>query len=134
LNQRSSGGSYKGMKETTFVDKVVQTNDWSFNMDPNFMWRKMTQGIRIAAKEVLGESKGRVPLNKDMSWWNNEVREVVRYKRQCYRNLGKCKSIENFEKYKNARRKLKEAIRKVRPTAFKDLYEKMETKDGEKNI
>jgi hypothetical protein len=86
------------------------------------------------AKEMLGESKGRVPLNKDASLWNNEMREAIRNKRECYRNLGKCKSSKNFEKYKVARREAKEPVRKARLTIFKDLYEKLDTRDGKKNI
>jgi ribosomal protein S3AE len=60
------------------------------------------------------------------------VREAIRNKRECYRNLGKCRSTENFEKYKVARREVKEAIKKTRSTVFKDLYNKLDTKDGKR--
>jgi hypothetical protein len=86
------------------------------------------------SKELLCETKRRVLLNKDASYWNYAVREVVRNKRECYRNLGKCRSTKNFEKYKVAKREAKAVVRKVRPTIFKDLYEKLDTRYGEKNI
>jgi hypothetical protein len=82
----------------------------------------------------IGCTKGRVPLNKDASWWNNKVKEVIRNKRECYRNLEKCRSTESLEKYKITRREAKEAVRKARSIVFKDLYKKLDTKDGEKDI
>jgi hypothetical protein len=50
------------------------------------------------------------------------VREAIRNKRKCYRNLGKCKSSENFEEYKVTRREVKEAVRKAGSIIFKDLH------------
>jgi hypothetical protein len=47
----------------------------------------ITQDIRTMDKEVLDESKGRILLNKDASWWNNEMREAVRNKRKCFEKI-----------------------------------------------
>jgi hypothetical protein len=58
------------------------------------------------------------------------VKEVVRNKRKCYRNLEKCRSTENFENYKVVRIETKEDVRKVRSTNLKDLYEKLDQKIG----
>jgi hypothetical protein len=76
----------------------------------------------------------RVPLNKDASWWNSKIRKAVRNKRECYRKLGNYRRNKNFKKYKVARRKAKEAVTKARLTIFRDLYEKLDTRDEEKNI
>jgi hypothetical protein len=49
------------------------------------------------------------------------VREAIRNKKECYRNLGKCRSTKNFEKYKVAKREAKEAIRKAREKKTRDF-------------
>jgi hypothetical protein len=54
-------------EKITFVDNVVQVDDWSSDMDLDSLWRKMAQGISIVTKEMLDESKERIPLNKDAS-------------------------------------------------------------------
>lgn len=47
----------------------------------------MASCVRKVAKEVLGESKGKVHYNKG-SWWcrvSVEVQEVIQEKRCCYK-------------------------------------------------
>ncbi|KAL6564650.1 hypothetical protein OROMI_016100 [Orobanche minor] len=89
---------------------------------------------RGLAKEVLGESKGNGPSSKDTSWWNEEVKQAIKTKRECYKVLGKCSSDENYERYKKARTEAKKAVRNARSKVNKELYARLDTKEGENDI
>ncbi|KAL6517796.1 hypothetical protein OROMI_033497 [Orobanche minor] len=48
--------------------------------------------------------------------------------------LGKCSSNENYERYKKARTEAKKAVRNARSKVNKELYARLDTKEGEKDI
>ncbi|KAL6507200.1 hypothetical protein OROHE_022099 [Orobanche hederae] len=72
--------------------------------------------------------------SKDTSWWNEEVKQAIKTKRECYKVLGKCSSDENYERYKKARTEAKKAVRNARSKVNKELYARLDTKEGEKYI
>ena len=41
---------------------------------------KFASCIKRVAKDVLGESQGGAPPCKDTSWWNEEVKAVIKIK------------------------------------------------------
>jgi len=126
----------EGENKEKFVAKIAATGVWSesLNLDVNSAWTRMEQNIKDTAKELLGESKGNPPTGKDTSWWSVEVSEVIKKKRECYKLLGKCRSVENYEKYKEARKEAKKAVRNAMGTVNQRLYERLDTKEGEKDI
>ena len=104
------------------------------DLDVDLMWNKMEQTIKVVAKEVLGESMGRGIPNKNTSWWNEEVKKAIQRKRECYKALGKCRTMETFEKYKVAKREAKKAVRDAKAKVNEELYARLGTKEGEKGI
>ena len=94
----------------------------------------MVDCIRHVAKEELGESKGMVPLGKDNSWWNEEVKRTIKNKRMCYRNLSKNRDEASFDNYKLAKKDAKKVVNEVRAKVYQDIYERLDSKEGEKNI
>ncbi|KAL6568984.1 hypothetical protein OROGR_000709 [Orobanche gracilis] len=98
------------------------------------MLNLLEHNIKEGAKEVLGESKGNGPSSKDTSWWNEEVKQAIKTKRECYKVLGKCSNNENYERYKKARTEAKKAVRNARSKVNKELYARLDTKEGEKDI
>ncbi|KAL6558464.1 hypothetical protein OROMI_018814 [Orobanche minor] len=103
-------------------------------MDIDSMWNLLEHNIKEVSKEVLGESKGNGPSSKDTSWWNQEVKQAIKTKRECYKVLGKCSSDENYERYKKARTEAKKAVRNAISKVNKELYARLDTKEGEKDI
>ncbi|CAH9094946.1 unnamed protein product, partial [Cuscuta europaea] len=75
-----------------------------------------------------------MPPKKDMSWWNDEVKQAIRTKRECYKKLGKSRSGENLEEYKEARRRARKVVKEARGKVNKGLYVKLNSKEGEKDI
>ncbi|KAL6564528.1 hypothetical protein OROMI_015978 [Orobanche minor] len=126
----------QGESRHTFVAKIADNSIWSdcTDMDIDSMWNLLEHNIKEVAKEVLGESKGNGPSSKDTSWWNEEVKQAIKIKRECYKVLGKCSSDENYERYKKARTEAKKAVRNARSKVNKELYARLDTKEGEKDI
>ncbi|KAM1874002.1 hypothetical protein ACFX13_007778 [Malus domestica] len=67
------------------------------------MWDSMASCIRKVAKEVLGESKGFAPHQKESWWWNEEVQTKVKAKKECCKALYKERTDENGERMRMER-------------------------------
>ena len=51
--------------------------------------------VQSVAKEILGESKDTIRHDKDTWWWNNNVQEKVKFKKQCFKDIHMCLTEEN---------------------------------------
>jgi len=95
---------------------------------------KIASCIKRIAKNVLGESRGSAPPYKDTSWWNEEVKVAIKIKRDSYRDLKKNCDGVSFERYKLAKKEAKKAVQNARAKVYKEVYEKFDTKEVEKDI
>jgi len=59
----------------------------------------MANCIKMVAKDVLGELRIGDPPCKDTSWWNEEVKAVIKIKRDSYRDLKRNNNGVSFERY-----------------------------------
>ena len=100
--------------------------------DPNITWNKIANCIKRVAKDVLSESRGGAPPCKDTSWWNEEVKAVIKIKRDSYRDSKKNYDGVSFERYKLAK-EAKKVIQNARAKVYKEVYEKLDTKEVEKD-
>jgi len=121
-------------KAKVFTEKVIEEADWDGEVDPDMTWLRMKNCFLRVAKEVLGEVRGRTSVQRDTSWWNEEVKAVIKQKRECYQALGKCRSDETFAAYKEAKSKAKAAVRQAKEKAYQEVYEKLDSKEGERII
>ncbi|KAJ7949585.1 Retrovirus-related Pol polyprotein LINE-1 [Quillaja saponaria] len=113
---------------------TVILGGWRVEGEPNMIWDEMASRIRNTAREVLGESRGRGPPTKETWWWNEEVQQAIKVKKECYKRLHKCRNEDNYKYFRQARKDAKKAVREARGKACEGLYQKLETKDGEKDI
>ena len=60
-----------------FQRKLMKERLWETQRCANIIWEEMTN-------EVLDESKGFGPKDKESWWWNENVQEKIKYKRQCF--------------------------------------------------
>ena len=134
LNTRIKWWKLKGDGQTSFIDRLIKEANWKEEVDSNVMWNKMADCIRHVAKEELGESKCIASSGKDTSWWNEEVKKTIKNKHICYRNLGKNKDTVSFENYKLAKKEANKVVKKARAKVYQDLYERLDSKDGENDI
>jgi hypothetical protein len=54
--------------------------------------------------------------------------------KECYKRLYQDRCANNIEKYKVAKKTAKRAVSEVKGRAYEDLYQRLSTKEGEKNI
>ncbi|KAM1087697.1 hypothetical protein ACFX2B_013050 [Malus domestica] len=94
----------------------------------------MRKEDRITSKEVLGESKGFAPHQKESWWWNEEVQAKVKAKKECCKALYKDRTDENGERYRKAKQEAKKTVREAKLAAYDDMYKRLDTKEGELDI
>ncbi|KAL6575841.1 hypothetical protein OROHE_000312 [Orobanche hederae] len=80
--------------------------------------------------------KRRPQVDPRIKWWKlqGESRHTFVAKIADNEVLGKCSSDENYERYKKARTEAKKAVRNARSKVNKELYVRLDTKEGEKYI
>jgi hypothetical protein len=86
------------------------------------------------ASEVFGVSRGGKQEVKETWWWNDEVQRAIKEKKGCLKRLHLDKSATNIEGYRLAKRSAKRAVSVAKGQAFDDLYQRLGTKEGEKDI
>ncbi|XP_076919263.1 uncharacterized protein LOC143579985 [Bidens hawaiensis] len=107
------------------------------------MWEEMATKITQVAKDTLGVTTGKAGRHKEMWWWNEVVQEKIRDKQGSFRELMRCTNEEERvglkESYKKAKREAKKAVSEAKNTAYKRMYEHLETQhletqEGEHDI
>ncbi|AQK67802.1 Retrovirus-related Pol polyprotein LINE-1 [Zea mays] len=131
---RTKWWKLKGDVAQTFKERVIEEGPWAEEGDSNIMWRKMAMCIRKIASEEFGLSQGNRREVKDTWWWNEDVQKAIKEKKDCYKRLHHDKCAENIEKYRIAKKSAKRAVSRARGQAFDNLYQRLDTKQGEKDI
>jgi ATP-dependent protease Clp ATPase subunit len=80
---------------------------------------------------VIERSEGEA---KDTWWWNEEVQMASKEKKECYRRLYHDRSVDNMEKYKVAKNIAKRVVSVANDRVYEDIYQRLSTKEREKDI
>ncbi|PWZ52728.1 Transducin beta-like protein 2 [Zea mays] len=131
---RTKWWKLKGDVAQTFKERVIEEGPWAEEGDANNMWRKMVTCIRKIASEEFGLSQGNRREVKDTWWWNEDVQKAIKEKKDCYKRLHHDKCADNIEKYRIAKKSAKRAVSRARGQAYDALYQRLDTKQGEKDI
>ena len=59
---------------------------------------------------------------------------AIKEKKECYKRLFLDRSADNIEKYKVAKKIAKRAVSEAKGRAYEDMYQRLNTKEGEKDI
>ena len=79
---------------------------------------------------TIGKRKG----DKETWWWNEEVQKSIKEKKEAKKTWDEIKN-ENIKKvYKEKKSKAKKAVAMAKGRAYDDLYARLETKEGEKEL
>ena len=99
-------------------------------------WQNVAEAVRGAAKVELGETsgKGNRENNQETWWWNEEVQEAVKRKKEAKKTWDTYRNEESRVAYKNASKRAKREVAKARNEAFEELYQRLETKEGAKDL
>ena len=114
-----------------FVRKVEEELDQG-QLEEDVPWEVVSNVLRIAAKETLGETSGKAGRKEETWWWNEEVQKAVEKKKEKkrMRDLNRCE--KTIEEYKKANKEAKKAVAIAKEAVYKDLYKSLEGAEGEK--
>ena len=118
----------------TFKERVLKEGPWHEGGDANSMWMWMTTCIRKVASEEFGVTKGGKREAKETWWWNEKVQKAIKEKKECFRRMHLDRSADNVERYKVAKKTAKRTVSEARGRMYDGLYQRLGTKEGEKDI
>nr|XP_051201547.1 uncharacterized protein LOC127315053 [Lolium perenne] len=130
---RTKWWKLKGEASHAFRERVIKEGPWEEGVDANMMWTMATY-LRKVDVEEFGVTKGSRREAKDTWWWNDEVQKVIREKKDNFRCLYLDRSAANMENYKVAKKTAKRAVSEARGRAYEDLYQRLNTKEGKRDI
>jgi hypothetical protein len=90
--------------------------------------------IRKVALDEFEVTKGGKYETKETWWWNEKVQKVIKEKKECFRYMHLDRSADNVEWYKVAKKTAKRAVSEAREQMYDGLYQRLGTKEGEKDI
>jgi hypothetical protein len=117
-----------------FNERVLKEGPWHEGGDANSMWMKMSTCIRKVASKEFGVTKGGKRETKETRWWNAKVQNAIKEKKECFRRMHLDRSVDNVERYKVAKKTAKRVVTEARGQIYDGLYQRLGTKEGEKDI
>ena len=103
--------------------------------DVNIWWVENSAMIIRTAEELLGKTSGRGPPNdKESWWWNQDTQDKIKRKREAGIAYKRNETVENKLAWKSAKKEAKKTVAVAKAKGMDELYEKLETPDGQKII
>ena len=98
-------------------------------------WNQLEALLLDTAKSVLGQTTGKGAYNeKEAWWWNEEVQKAVKEKRLKFKQYQQSRCDKDKEEFKEANKRAKREVAKAKERAYKDLYDKLDSIEGQKII
>ncbi|KAK3508105.1 hypothetical protein QTP70_014276 [Hemibagrus guttatus] len=97
-------------------------------------WETTAEVIRETGRKVLGVSSGRRKEDKETWWWNEEVQESIQRKRLAKKKWDMDRTEENRQEYKELQCRVKREVSKSKQKAYEELYTRLDTREGEKDL
>ncbi|KAK3554863.1 hypothetical protein QTP86_000898 [Hemibagrus guttatus] len=97
-------------------------------------WETTAEVIRETGRKVLGVSSGRRKEDKETWWWNEEVQDSVQRKRLAKKKWDMDRTEENRQEYKELQCRVKREVSKAKQKAYDELYTRLDTREGEKDL
>ena len=112
-----------------FASKVEE------NIEDIKEWNQLEALLLDTAKSVLGQTTGKGAYNeKEAWWWNEEVQKAVKEKRLKFKQYQQSRCDEDKYDFREANKRAKREVAKAKESAYKDLYDRLDSIDGQKMI
>ena len=102
--------------------------------DINAMWNELKTTVTTAAADVCGWTSERARRETDSWWWTADVQGAVSEKKAAFRALKNDQSDAAKRRYNESKSRTKTIIAREKNKAYRDWYEQLNTREGEKNI
>ena len=96
-------------------------------------WKTMRDAWLNSAEEVCGWTKGK-RKQKETWWWNDDVEEAVKMKRDKFRRWKKFGVDQDHREYLEAKRVSRRVIWNAKDAKCREFAEELETDNGRKNF
>ncbi|KAK3526352.1 hypothetical protein QTP70_024631 [Hemibagrus guttatus] len=97
-------------------------------------WETTAEVIRETGRKVLGVSSGRRKEDKETWWWNEEVQDSIQRKRLAKKKWDMDRTEENRQECKELQCRVKREVSKAKQKAYEELYTRLDTREGEKDL
>ncbi|KAK3541961.1 hypothetical protein QTP86_008147 [Hemibagrus guttatus] len=97
-------------------------------------WETTAEVIRETGRKVLDVSSGRRKEDKETWWWNEEVQDSIQRKRLAKKKWDMDRTEENRQEYKESQHRVKREVSKAKQKAYDELYTRLDTREGEKDL
>ncbi|MBN3324175.1 CFDP2 protein, partial [Atractosteus spatula] len=95
-------------------------------------WTEMSHILEEAATRVCGKTRGGRLRENEEWWWDMEVQEALKEKKKAYKALKD--GTGELQEYKRLKKVAKRSVARAKERAWKEWYEKLQTKEGEDQI
>ena len=96
--------------------------------------RQNGRNAKKTAETVLGVTFEKRKGERETWWWNEEVQESIKEKKEAKKAWDKIRDENTKKVYKEKKNKAKKAVAMAKGRAYDDLYARLETKEGEKEL
>ena len=90
--------------------------------------------LRKTAETVLGVAFGKRKKDRKTWWWNEEVQKNIKEKKEAKKAWDKLRHENTKKIYKEKKSKAKKAVAMANGRSYDNLYGRLETKEGEKEL
>ena len=97
-------------------------------------WGKTAEMVMKTAETVLGVTFGKQKGDRETWWWNEEVQEGIKVKKEAKKTWYKIRDENTKKMYKEKKSKAKKAVAMAKGHAYDNLYARLETKEDEKEL
>ena len=91
-------------------------------------WDKTAEMLRKTAETVLGVTFVKRKGDGETWWWNEEVQESIKEKKEAKKAWDKIRNENTKKIYKEKKSKAKKAVAMAKGRAYDDLHARLETK------
>ena len=97
-------------------------------------WNKTAEILKKIAKTALEVTFGKRKGDRETWWWNKEVQESIKEKKEAKKTWDQVRDDKSKKMCKEKKSKAKKAVAMAKGRPYEDLYAKLETKEGEKEL
>ena len=102
--------------------------------DVDEWWNRTMEIILRVAREILGESSGKIFENKETWWFDEEVKDATKRKKEAKKRWEETQMEEDRMAHKEANKLAKKIVAIAKDRAYDQLYQELDTKEGQGKI
>ena len=126
LKKRLKTWKLKNEVTRTRFEEAFSHNLGSGNGD----WREVQESIMAAAEQICGRTTGRRGRERQTWWWNEDVQETVKKKKQAFKVWQRTKLNSDKEIYQTRKREARRCVYLARRRAWTEWSENLNTAEG----